>query len=481
MTTTSHRVAQKDKLPGMAGMGFTTTLTLLMLAAFSFPQQSSIFYAAQPLMVAAQPQYPLVSSIRHRRLQVTPNSSDSAGDDAPDDDRAVDDIRFNKCSPVLLEEDARTYWRYQYSPEYTNGVHRNVYPLLPHDYPLKAGEYYDLLRTQTRADSPIVLQDIALHGKSFAEYSTFIHEPYYPSSDPTNPYWGELEHLVDLQIARRANKDPNDYSRWPDLWSGFNMTRIAVAVMNEYPGSLQQEIIAQTFKAGIVVDYDVMTFRSVVDIVGQQFLIAKLNTWAVERVAAISFLAKWHYGVARPEEMAWLIALGVFTAADGVPQGLIDKIKSMNLKQPEEFTAYPKGCPNHPSWPAMHAAASSCSIWMPIILHLTADQYCEALRVDYAVAYARFVAGVHYKMDNFAGLNLGQRIVMNEFPPYMAEMYGCDADIMMMKFEFLSFDWHDFDPYECTIEGVPVGDRLQAYNEFFKGQREAKEKKEGVN
>jgi hypothetical protein len=97
----------------------------------------------------------------------------------------------------------------------------------------------------------------------------------------------------------------------------------------------------------------------------------------------------------RPEEMAWLIASDAFTSADGVPQDIVDDLQSMNLKHAADFTAYEDGSPMHPSWPAMHAAASVCSYWLPAIAKVTPEQYCEALRVDYAVAYARTVAGVH--------------------------------------------------------------------------------------
>jgi hypothetical protein len=62
-------------------------------------------------------------------------------------------------------------------------------------------------------------------------------------------------------------------------------------------------------------------------------------------------------------------------------------------------------------------------------------------------------------MDNYAGINIGQQIVLEKLPPYMSERYGCDADKLTKKLELLSFDWGDFDPYNCTIAGVPVGER----------------------
>lgn len=43
----------------------------------------------------------------------------------------------------------------------------------------------------------------------------------------------------------------------------------------------------------------------------------------------------------------------------------------------------------------MHSAASSASLWLGVVLNLTEEQFCEVQKTDYAVAYARTVAGVH--------------------------------------------------------------------------------------
>jgi hypothetical protein len=150
----------------------------------------------------------------------------------------------------------------------------------------------------------------------------------------------------------------------------------------------------------------------------------------------------------------------------------------------------------HPSWPAMHSSGSSCSYWLPAVAKLSPQQYCEALRLDYAVAYARTVAGkrhhktfflvvdrewrlgaisrpylmdryilsfgsgVHYPMDNFAGLNLGLNIIKDKLPGHLANYYGYKEDMVRAKLESLAFDWETFDPYSCTIDGIPVGERL---------------------
>jgi len=98
-------------------------------------------------------------------------------------------------------------------------------------------------------------------------------------------------------------------------------------------------------------------------------------------------------------------------------------------------------------------------------VQLTGEQYCEALRVDYATAYARTVAGVHYPQDNIAGLNIGQRILLEKFPAMMVEKYGYQQEKLEARLTALSFDWNTFDADDCTIDGVPAVDFLQqAYN-----------------
>ena len=135
-----------------------------------------------------------------------------------------------------------------------------------------------------------------------------------------------------------------------------------------------------------------------------------LNTHSLpcSAVAPINFAAKWHVGQLRPEEMAWKIASGEI-AQENVPPDVYDMVKSMNLSKATDFTQYPEGSPKHPSWPAMHSAASSMSLWLPVIANLTEEQYCQVLLTDYAVSFARTVAGVHYRSDNMAGLEHGTR------------------------------------------------------------------------
>lgn len=255
-------------------------------------------------------------------------------------DRGVVDVRYNKCPPVLEEGTDRPMYacRHTASREYTNC--KNVYPLMPMDYPLTV-ERADMLRRETMSDSVILPGDFQLFGATAEDWMAKVKAPSYPSGDPNAPYWEELRHVVRVQIARRNGNDPITLSRWPDLWSDYDLEDIAKAVDREYPASLQQELIKQVFASGgVKMDKSMLEFRSVVDFVGTQVRIAALNTWAFEAVGPINFLLKWHVGMPRPEEMAILIGSGHYGTDDGVPQDIVDDLIGMDLQNATHFTAY---------------------------------------------------------------------------------------------------------------------------------------------
>ena len=154
--------------------------------------------------------------------------------------------------------------------------------------------------------------------------------------------------------------------------------------------------------------------------------------------------------------MAWRIATGKIPK-EYIPKDVYQMIKDMKLWNSTSFTQYPKGCPNHPSWPAMHSAASSMSLWLPVVAELTEEQYCQVLLTDYAVSFARTVAGIHYRRDNFAGLNMGQEVISHALPDHLAEVYGANAATVRAKIEKYRFDWRNFSPADCkTSRGNPL-------------------------
>lgn len=387
--------------------------------------------------------------------------------------RRLHEIRFNKCPPVLVHNRTQT----SLVSGNVSGVHPSVFPLMPNDYPLTTNnKKTDILRRETYADS-IVLpnEDYQLSGDEQDRNASYWlkHagvEPVYPGGfGMKDKFWEEFREVVRMQIAWRSGDLHTYFNTWPSIWNDKkSLTDIAKAVEGEYPGSHQQTLIESFFKqqqnnsSGIRMHNDMDNpFRSLVDFIGTEIRIASINLWAFECVAPINFMLKWHVGMPRPEEIAWLIHTGEFTTErNGVPADIVWMIQKMKLERAEDFTAYKRGSPMHPSFPAMHSAGSTCSYWMPVVAYVTPDQYCEALRLDYAVSYARTVAGVHYPMDNIAGLNIGQRIVQEKLPKMLSVMYGYNENMVRKKLDALAFDWNTFNAKRCTIGGLSTADFL---------------------
>ena len=97
----------------------------------------------------------------------------------------------------------------------------------------------------------------------------------------------------------------------------------------------------------------------------------------------------------------------------------------------------------------MHAAASAASLWMPLVLDLTEEQHCQVKALDYGIAYARTIAGVHYFTDSIGGLNIAQEILSRKLPEYLSEKYGSDPAVVSAKINELRFDWNDYLTSEC--------------------------------
>ena len=130
-----------------------------------------------------------------------------------------------------------------------------------------------------------------------------------------------------------------------------------------------------------------------------------------------------------------------------VPHNIQQKVNRLpSFARPVDFTAYTEGCPGHPSWPGMHGAASGMSFWLGVVLDITEDQLCQAKLTDYAVAWGRTVAGVHYEDDNLAGLDMGQEVIANLLPEHLSNTYGADKAKVQAKVDAMRFSWRDFDP-----------------------------------
>ena len=173
--------------------------------------------------------------------------------------------------------------------------------------------------------------------------------------------------------------------------------------------------------------------------------LSELNTWTIATVAPINFGIKWHVGRARPEEVMYKLKTGEIPMS-AAPEKIVNYVNSLSFwgEDGRNFTAYPEGSPQHPSWPAMHSAASAGSMWLPTVMNLTDEQICQAKLVDYVVSYGRTVAGVHYPGDNIAGLDLGQEIIARKLPRHLFQQYGGDYPALRRKVSSLRFKWSEF-------------------------------------
>mmetsp|Transcript_87 Transcript_87/g.222 ORF Transcript_87/g.222 Transcript_87/m.222 type:complete len:464 (-) Transcript_87:473-1864(-) len=399
----------------------------------------------------------------------------------------IKETRFNKCpTPERIDESMMVE-----NPGYVGSLHLDVFPLMPEDYLQPDSPKWEIVRRETMADSVVLPDDDQLHGYTGVDVDYWLEDPVtgaeikplYPGDEG---FWDEFWKVVDARIARENNSSAFDYNKWPDTWEDRNSTKlspwpasdidygqlslgdVAEAVNGEYPAYHQQIFIKMLFKDGVKLDPGLgQPFRSTNDFIGKPVRMATINTWVFEAVAPVNFMLKWHFGMPRPEEVAYKIFRGDFTEEDELPPELVEVIQAMDLKDAHDFTAYKStGSPFHPSFPAMHSAGSSCSLWLAALCDLTPEQYLEALRVDYAVATGRTVAGVHYEQDNIAGLNIGQRIIREQLPDFLEDMYGYDSRMVAKKLKLLSFDWKHFDSHQGTINGMST-------KEFLKNAMEA--------
>lgn len=233
------------------------------------------------------------------------------------------DIRFNKFSHSDSELDFA--------------------PLGINDYPMR-GSIAEYLKGNTEAWSIVTDGDPGLSAQSPSHYIDLIGGlPSMPSNGEAE-FWNEFRQVLNTQINRRLGIAPlqSEFTP-PALWGGMDVHGVAEAVHDEYPGSLQAELIQWLWQQKVPVDHDILPFRSKYDFIGYEVMMADLNTWAIGLVGPTNFFTKWFVGRPRPEEIAWKIRTGELTVDHGVPQDIVDGVQSMNIQRPEEFTAYEEG------------------------------------------------------------------------------------------------------------------------------------------
>lgn len=87
-------------------------------------------------------------------------------------------------------------------------------------------------------------------------------------------------------------------------------------------------------------------------------------------------------------------------------------------------------------------------------MDLTPEQHCLVKQLDYAIAYARTIAGVHYPTDNIVGLQIGQEILAELLPDHLEHKYGADKDKVKEKIEQVRFDWNEYLNGDCFADAT---------------------------
>ena len=394
----------------------------------------------------------------------------------------LSDVRFNKYPPVDEKNKA-------YKNLYATGTYGDVFPA---KFPL-SDETAKILKTDTMADSVVIAfddnqltdEDSKTNDKKLTQSKWKKDTITGAKADPIYPgdsgFWEQMKEVIEAQTKRVEGNTAQSLYQWPGLWKGkpalspwpgnepnsndLTLEDVAQSVKGEF-SNYHQLILLRDFSGvklstdiGLPKNKDKKFIRSNKDFIGMQLRMAAMNAWSLEMVGPVNFMLKWRYGMPRPEEVAWLIETGKIDAPDHVKKAMGAMKKAMTEKglsydNATDFTAYAgSGSPTHPSFPAMHSAGSTCSLWTPVLYDISADQYLEALRTDYGVSFARTVAGVHYPQDNIAGLNIGQRIIREKLPTFLGDNYKYDKDLVQQKVENLSFDWSKvkFTDKGCTI------------------------------
>ncbi|KAL7553722.1 hypothetical protein ACHAWF_017038 [Thalassiosira exigua] len=423
-------IFKKLRLPGSSKLeSILITLALLLASASAI---LAVRYTAGSSEVNSNPMIAYTKSESNGMVK-------SQKDDAYDPER----IRYNKFT--LLDG---------YSMDDPNCSAE--LPLGPTDYPasdnVTSTGAHCMLKSHTDSVSVVALDDWEVSELDVVELISEVGGmPPHPSSSEDGEYWDQLAGVMNLQIkrirrggalARIALKTFPLPFRWVDL----SINGVAAQVHEEYPGSHQATMIEDMLSGlygRLETDSAVIPQRSRVHFLLGMFALAELNNWAIGRVGPYNFAAKWLVGRARPEEVVAEIQAGNLSY---VPTAILDFAKKLpRTSRAEDFTAYPEGSPRHPSWPAMHGAASGLSSWLPIVMDLTPLQQCQAKLIDFAVSYARVVAGVHYEDDVIAGLDMGQEIVARLLPEHLSKTYGADAEVVKAKVERMRFSWRDFE------------------------------------
>ena len=363
-------------------------------------------------------------------------------------------FRRGLCAPEESKNNYR-FEKFNYTDPTASSA-KITFPITPADA--------DFLRQDSNSVSVVLPQEDCV-GLSFTELKkNLMKKRLYPPPHPEDgAFWKEFKEVMKVvgklkqyqhEKNTKINPLPEVMPRITHLWNGkLDITEVAEAVHDEFPGVYHAQLIAEwTATGSLERKSNLFPQQNNRDILRFHFMLSDLVGHAIRMVGPCVFALKWDVGMARPEEVAWKIMNDELEVPEEHRERVLKLLRKINYETFEssaDFTAYPEGSPPHPSYPAMHSAASASSFWLSVTMNLSEEQLCEARMLDYSIAYARTVAGVHYGTDNITGLMMGQEILAQKLPRYLQDQYGADYTAVKEAVEEALFDWTEFKKSDC--------------------------------
>ena len=208
------------------------------------------------------------------------------------------------------------------------------------------------------------------------QFSMWFMEKYYPFKSE----FGKYEFPEEIASIEGLSKDdPQGLANVVHMDSPTDMPKAVLKWLTHPDYKQKQNVKDWTDKY--------INFLETIPYVEEQI------TDGVKKALIKAFEMKYFFGLARPEEV-W---------------------SQNNNLDGKLLTAYPEGCPNHPSFPAGHASAAAGGLVYLIkeFPNLTDYQLKKIIDMGYSWAMFRSFAGVHHAVDNIAGL------LANGFDKYM--------------------------------------------------------------
>lgn len=257
-------------------------------------------------------------------------------------------------------------------------------------------------------------------------------------------------HMAKNNMKFEIMNDLEDYGKMPGYFiseciaSQYKVVhagQLADIVHQDFPSQFMDDLLRFFWKSAVKIDQDLFSKVHYSKFTDGIVMLERIVADIIHEVSPTAFAHKYHFWVARPEEVIGAWARGEVKFSPLTEDALKHYVNKDEVKSDQrKFTMYSEGCPNHPSFPAMHSSLAAMALFFPVIFNLTDAQEVECKKMATNIAYGRTFAGVHYPMDNQYGLELGER-VLESLLPKMLEHYGGISENISKKISLKRTKW----------------------------------------